>query len=124
MIQLNLYSYGSNVGSYEDCPDNSIIYDIRKEHTEHVKIPEGKFQTGLDESFRKKLFRNENFSKLLQTYENEITDLINKHTDGPINVVIMCHRGQHRSVSIVEELYKYFSNNTNIEINKKHLSMD
>ena len=123
-MQLNLYSYGSNIGSYEDCPDNNIIYDIRKEHTEHVKIPEGKFQSGLNETFRKKLFKNENFSTLLQTYKNEITDLIGKRENNPINIVIMCHRGHHRYVSMVEELYKYFSNNTNIEINKKHLSMD
>ena len=124
MIQLNLYSYGINVGSYEKYPDDSIIYDISKEHTEYVKIPEGVNQTGLDNSFRKKLFKNENFARLLQKYKIDITNLINNSKNNNINIVIMCHRGQHRSVSIVEELYKYFSSNQNVMVNKKHLSMD
>ena len=125
MAQLNLYSYGANVGSYEKYPDDSIIYDIRNEHTEHVKIPEGRTQTGLDESFRKKLFKNENFANLLHDYKNNIVDMISSaKTNSTINIVIMCHRGQHRSVSIVEELYEYFKNNEKIEVRKEHLSMD
>lgn len=135
-INLHLFSYGINVGSYEKYPDDSIIYDIRKEHTEHVKIPEGKYQSGLDASFRKKLLKNENFAELLEKIKTDICNLQidAEATQRPINVVIMCHRGKHRSVSIVEELFNHFNNynycddtkNMNIKYNisKVHLSMD
>ena len=122
-MQLNLFSYGANVGSFEKYPDDSIIYDIRNEHTKDVKIPEGKTQTGLDTSFRSKLFKNEYFLNLLQQYKKDILHLIDTNNDN-INIVVMCHRGQHRSVSIVEELYLYFVKNTNITVSKTHLSMD
>ncbi len=126
-IHLNLFSYGIKVGSYEKYPDNSLIYDIRNEHTEHVKIPEGKYQTGLDASFRKKLFRNENFAELLEKITTDITNKITINT--PINVVIMCHRRKHRSVSMVEELFHHFNdcrNDSNIKykVSKIHLSLD
>tara|TARA_B100000073_G_scaffold303411_1_gene271447 strand:+ start:187 stop:576 length:390 start_codon:yes stop_codon:yes gene_type:complete len=127
MIQLNLYSYGCNIGSYEIYPDDSIIYDVRHVHINEVKTPREVNHTGLDKTFRKSLFQNSNLSYLLETYINDIQKLINNGaSQNTINIVVISDTGQHRSVSIVEELYLFFNkiNSKNIYVNKKHLSMN
>lgn len=111
-MKIKLISYG--LRHKETPPTMNVFYDVRFLNNPYWN-PVLRYKTGLDKEVRDFIFDKKESNDFLNNLKKTLK--LNFDTWGKTEeyvIGIACTGGQHRSVAVVEELYRYFKDGYNI----------
>ena len=120
---IKIYSFGHNLGIPDFGNEKIDFYnDVR--NLKNIKTNLKECKLGTDVSTRRRYMRNED----IKSYYNKnilepIKNILEKKEKEKYNIIIGCHRGHHKSVCIIEQLFKDLKKSKYTNIYKEHLSI-
>lgn len=119
-MKIKIISYGLR---HKNTPEEmNIFYDVRFLNNPYWDS-ELRYKTGLDQEVRDYILKDKNSADFLQNLKETLTLQFDRWNKSDEYVVgIACTGGQHRSVTIVEELCAYFEGK--YDITKIHQDID
>jgi RNase adaptor protein for sRNA GlmZ degradation len=122
-MKINIYSFGHDLGIPEFGKEEIDFYnDVR--HLKKIKTGLKECKPGTDIAIRRKFMKNDD----IKIYYNEnilepIIKILEEKKKINYNIIVGCHKGHHKSVCIIEQLYKDLKKRKYKNIYKEHLSI-